>query len=63
MRISRAVIAVLLAIAAGPALAEGGARPISAPELRTVERDASLQRGARDFANYCLNCHSAQFMR
>jgi ubiquinol-cytochrome c reductase cytochrome c1 subunit len=63
MRISRAVIAVLLAIAAGPALAEGGARPISAPELRTVERDASLQRGARDFANYCLNCHGAQFMR
>lgn len=24
---------------------------------------ASLQRGARNFVNYCLNCHSAQFMR
>jgi ubiquinol-cytochrome c reductase cytochrome c1 subunit len=23
----------------------------------------SLQRGARNFANYCLNCHSAQYMR
>jgi ubiquinol-cytochrome c reductase cytochrome c1 subunit len=23
----------------------------------------SLQRGARNFVNYCLNCHSAQFMR
>jgi len=24
---------------------------------------ASLQRGARLFVNYCLNCHSAEFMR
>lgn len=24
---------------------------------------ASLQRGARNFVNYCLGCHSAQFMR
>lgn len=24
---------------------------------------ASLQRGARNFVNYCLNCHSAAFMR
>lgn len=24
---------------------------------------ASLQRGARHFANYCLNCHSANYMR
>jgi ubiquinol-cytochrome c reductase cytochrome c1 subunit len=24
---------------------------------------ASLQRGARIFVNYCLNCHSAEFMR
>jgi ubiquinol-cytochrome c reductase cytochrome c1 subunit len=24
---------------------------------------ASLQRGAKTFVNYCLNCHSAQFMR
>jgi ubiquinol-cytochrome c reductase cytochrome c1 subunit len=23
----------------------------------------SLQRGARNFVNYCLNCHSAQYMR
>lgn len=25
--------------------------------------NASLQRGARNFVNYCLNCHNAQFMR
>ena len=24
---------------------------------------ASLQRGAKTFVNYCLNCHNAQFMR
>jgi len=24
---------------------------------------ASLQRGARTFVNYCLNCHSANYMR
>ena len=23
----------------------------------------SLQRGARTFVNYCLNCHSAKYMR
>ena len=23
----------------------------------------SLQRGARNFINYCLNCHSASYMR
>src|SRR5205085_4414626 len=36
---------------------------LPAPGLSAFERDASLQRGARDFANYCLNCHSAQYMR
>jgi ubiquinol-cytochrome c reductase cytochrome c1 subunit len=25
--------------------------------------EASLQRGARNFVNYCLNCHNAAFMR
>ena len=25
--------------------------------------DESLQRGARNFVNYCLNCHSAKYMR
>ena len=39
------------------------------PEVKyvgvTAERtdNASLQRGARLFVNYCLNCHSAQYMR
>src|SRR5437016_13197810 len=54
---------VVLLAAAGAALAQGEARLIPAPSISGFERDASLQRGARNFANYCLNCHSAQYMR
>jgi ubiquinol-cytochrome c reductase cytochrome c1 subunit len=40
---------------------ESGLRLELAPTMRLdVE---SLQRGARNFVNYCLNCHSAQYMR
>jgi ubiquinol-cytochrome c reductase cytochrome c1 subunit len=54
---------VLLAAAAGAALAEEGARLLYSPVAGKFEREATLQRGARDFANYCLTCHSAQYMR
>jgi ubiquinol-cytochrome c reductase cytochrome c1 subunit len=43
-----------LAAATGPALERA---PIDPRDL------VSLQSGARTFANYCLNCHSAQYMR
>lgn len=37
------------------------------PELEAANNDvsdiASLQRGARYFVNYCLGCHSAQYVR
>jgi len=55
--------AVLLFAVAGMALASGGAdlRLDPAPIHRLdVE---SLQRGARNFVNYCLTCHSAKYMR
>lgn len=55
--------AALLLAFAGAAVASGGAglRLEPAPVHRLdVE---SLQRGARNFVNYCLNCHSAKFMR
>ncbi len=29
----------------------------------TVDMQASLQRGARNFVNHCLNCHGAAYMR
>jgi ubiquinol-cytochrome c reductase cytochrome c1 subunit len=40
---------------------EGGVRLDPAPTERLDV--ASLQRGARNFTNYCLGCHSAQYMR
>ena len=57
------LVGIAFSSVAGSVLAEGGARLMSAPEGSKFEREASLQRGARDFANYCLNCHGAQFMR
>ncbi len=52
---------MLLAVATAALAAEEGPRLLTAPLDRLdVE---SLQRGARDFVNYCLNCHSAQYMR
>jgi ubiquinol-cytochrome c reductase cytochrome c1 subunit len=53
---------LLLALAVPLALAaEESPRLDPAPiDLRDV---ASLQRGARTFVNYCLNCHSAGMMR
>ena len=60
---TRRLAGIILFAVAGVALAEGGAPLLPAPGVSRFERDASLQRGARNFANYCLNCHSAQYMR
>ncbi len=55
-------IGVLLLVAAGGAFAaESGLRLEPAPGRRLDTE--SLQRGARNFVNYCLTCHSAQHMR
>ena len=60
---SLAAALVVAAFAAVPALAaeHGDMRMEPAPSLRLD--DESLQRGARTFVNYCLNCHSAKYMR
>jgi ubiquinol-cytochrome c reductase cytochrome c1 subunit len=58
------LLVVLLTVVAGiafPAFAEEAAGVVPAP-INTNDR-ASLQRGAKVFVNYCLNCHSAQYMR
>ncbi|MGE5171945.1 MAG: cytochrome c1 [Rudaea sp.] len=51
------------AVAGTDAVAQeaGGLRLAPAPVNRLD--DESLQRGARNFVNYCLNCHSARYMR
>ena len=63
VRLARMIVGIALAALASGALAAEGARLVNAPGENKFEREASLQRGARDFANYCLNCHSAQYMR
>ena len=50
-----------LGIGTGAQAAEGGIAWDKAPN-RTNDL-ASLQNGAKLFVNYCLNCHSAAFMR
>jgi ubiquinol-cytochrome c reductase cytochrome c1 subunit len=50
-----------LGLAAGAQASEGGVVWDKAPD-RTNDL-GSLQNGARLFVNYCLNCHSASFMR
>jgi len=50
-----------LGIVSGAHAAEGGIAWDKAPS-RTNDL-ASLQNGAKLFVNYCLNCHSAAFMR
>jgi len=39
---------------------EGGSFPAAGNDIRN---HASLQRGARNFMNYCSGCHSAQYVR
>jgi ubiquinol-cytochrome c reductase cytochrome c1 subunit len=52
---------IVLAATLSVSAEESGLRLEPAPAHRLDME--SLQRGARNFANYCLNCHSAQYMR
>jgi len=59
---------ILLVIAgmllSGAVLAAGSAPTIDLGELKMDSNDqASLQRGARTFMNYCSGCHSLEYMR
>src|SRR5207245_8035591 len=61
-RILHALVVVLLLMSgAACAVESGDLRLVPAPVNRLD--DGSLQRGARNFVNYCLNCHSARYMR
>jgi ubiquinol-cytochrome c reductase cytochrome c1 subunit len=62
--------AVLLAtaLAIGTVGVPSGADGAEGPALKDhadndVSNVASLQRGARNFVNYCMGCHSAQYVR
>ncbi|WP_303901826.1 cytochrome c1 [Thiohalomonas denitrificans] len=55
------IYALLIAALPGLTIAAGGVQLDKAPV--DLHDKASLQRGAQLFANYCLSCHSAQYMR
>ena len=52
-----------LSLGAGPALAASDGIPWDTFPAARVTDQAALQNGAKLFVNYCLNCHSAKFMR
>jgi ubiquinol-cytochrome c reductase cytochrome c1 subunit len=52
-----------LAAAVLPAAANEGGYPWDKFPVEKMTDMAALQRGARVFVNYCLNCHSAAYMR
>jgi ubiquinol-cytochrome c reductase cytochrome c1 subunit len=55
---------LLLLVALSPAAALAATGHVQLDKAPIDNNDtASLQRGARHFVNYCLNCHSAQYMR
>jgi ubiquinol-cytochrome c reductase cytochrome c1 subunit len=57
------LIALVAAAWAGVAGAAGGHGPALLEANESLRSKANLQRGARTFVNYCLSCHSAQYMR
>ena len=67
MRIDRhkagilALLAAVLAVPAASFAAGGGAQLEQAGN--DIHNQASLQRGARNFVNYCLGCHTAKYVR
>ena len=57
------LLALAAAILVGaPAYGSGGGAPLERAN-NDVSNKASLQRGARNFVNYCLGCHSAKYVR
>mgnify|MGYP001816721988 FL=1 len=56
------VLALGACFAASPGYAAGGATNFEPAELEPGNV-SSLQRGARNFMNYCAGCHSAQYVR
>jgi ubiquinol-cytochrome c reductase cytochrome c1 subunit len=54
--------ALVLAAGAGAACASSGDLRLEPAPTNRLDVE-SLQRGARVFVNYCLNCHTAKYMR
>ena len=63
LRAFACVVVVAIATGAGLAHAVGGADIRLPPAPVNPLDEESLQRGARNFINYCLTCHTARYMR
>jgi ubiquinol-cytochrome c reductase cytochrome c1 subunit len=56
------VVLLLLSCASGIAAASGADIRLAPAPVNRLDEE-SLQRGARNFVNYCLTCHTAKYMR
>ncbi|MDH3428739.1 MAG: cytochrome c1 [Gammaproteobacteria bacterium] len=56
------LVAVVALLAATEGFASGGGAQLDAADI-DPGNISSLQRGARNFINYCSGCHSAQYVR
>jgi ubiquinol-cytochrome c reductase cytochrome c1 subunit len=56
------LLVLLAALAPVAAFAAGGEAPLDHVNIDVANMPA-LQRGARNFVNYCLGCHSAKYVR
>jgi ubiquinol-cytochrome c reductase cytochrome c1 subunit len=56
------IIAIMIAVLPGLALASEGGVHMQKVDIDLHNKE-TLQRGAKVFVNYCLSCHSAQYMR
>ncbi|MBT7878994.1 MAG: cytochrome c1, partial [Gammaproteobacteria bacterium] len=63
MNMKKLVLVVLIFLP-GFAVAAGGETPIPLDDMEpNLEDQASLQRGAKTYLNYCIGCHSLKYQR
>ena len=61
-KFARNTVLLLTLLAPGLALAAGGSSLLyKTPNIDETDK-AAIQRGARVFVNYCLTCHSAEYI-
>ena len=62
LTLTKKSILLLVLLLPGVAMASGAALLYKTPSIDETDK-AAIQRGARVFVNYCLTCHSAEYMR
>ncbi|MDC0068561.1 cytochrome c1 [Gammaproteobacteria bacterium] len=63
MNVKKILLAILIFLP-GFATAAGGETPIPLDDMEpNLEDQASLQRGAKTYLNYCMGCHSLKYQR